>query len=182
MNWVFFAAHGLSLLEASEGYFLVVLHRLLIVVASLALGQQFTVHRLSCSTLCGVFPDQGSNPCALCWQVDSQPLDHQGSPDVSSYYKDSKKWHCCLATFCVWLLSLSSTFVCPSPLTCRTPGTETPVLPRIHQTLPRPCFTALCLRSSTFFCLTQCLTQWGLEWQLILSVLVSDTPIKKDSV
>ena len=25
-------------------------------------------------------PDQGSNPCPLHWQADSQPLRHQGSP------------------------------------------------------------------------------------------------------
>ena len=36
-------------------------------------------HGLSCSTACGIFPDQGSNPCPLHWQVDSQPLCHQGS-------------------------------------------------------------------------------------------------------
>ena len=29
---------------------------------------------------CGIFPDQGSNPCPLHWQADSSPLDHQGSP------------------------------------------------------------------------------------------------------
>ena len=28
----------------------------------------------------GIFPDQGSNPCPLRWQADSQPLRHQGSP------------------------------------------------------------------------------------------------------
>ena len=28
-------------------------------------------HKLSCSLACGIFPDQGSNPCLLCWQVDS---------------------------------------------------------------------------------------------------------------
>ena len=38
---------------------------------------------LSCPTASGVFPDQGSNPCPLHWQVDSKPLDHQGSPDIS---------------------------------------------------------------------------------------------------
>ena len=38
------------------------------------------VHRLSCSVACGIPPDQGSDPCPLHWQVDSQPLDHQGSP------------------------------------------------------------------------------------------------------
>ena len=36
--------------------------------------------RLSCSTTCGIFLDQGSNPCLLHWQVDSLPLSHQGSP------------------------------------------------------------------------------------------------------
>ena len=28
----------------------------------------------------GILPDQGSNPCPLHWQADSQPLRHQGSP------------------------------------------------------------------------------------------------------
>ena len=32
------------------------------------------------SVACGIFPDQGSNPCSLHWQADSQPLRHQGSP------------------------------------------------------------------------------------------------------
>ena len=39
------------------------------------------VHGLSCSAACGIFPDQGSNPCPLHWQVDFQPLCHKGSPD-----------------------------------------------------------------------------------------------------
>ena len=30
---------------------------------------------------CGILPDQGSNPCPLHWQADSQPLRHQGSPN-----------------------------------------------------------------------------------------------------
>ena len=33
---------------------------------------------LSCSTACGISPDQGSNPLLLPWQVDSLPLSHQG--------------------------------------------------------------------------------------------------------
>ena len=37
------------------------------------------VHRLSCSMACGIFLDQGSNPCLLPWQVDSLLLSHQGS-------------------------------------------------------------------------------------------------------
>ena len=32
---------------------------------------------------CGISPDQGSNPCPLHWQSDSQPLNHQGSPLLS---------------------------------------------------------------------------------------------------
>ena len=30
--------------------------------------------------VCGIFLDQGSNPCLLHWQADSLPLSHQGSP------------------------------------------------------------------------------------------------------
>ena len=37
-------------------------------------------HRLSCSRVYGIFPDQGLNPRSLHWQEHSQPLDHQGSP------------------------------------------------------------------------------------------------------
>ena len=37
-------------------------------------------HGPSYSAACGIFPDQGSNPCALHWQADSQRLCHQGSP------------------------------------------------------------------------------------------------------
>ena len=39
-----------------------------------ALGVQASVvvaHGLSCSAACGIFPDQGSNPCPLHWQADS---------------------------------------------------------------------------------------------------------------
>ena len=37
------------------------------------------------SLLQGIFPNQGSNPCLLHWQVDSLPLKHQGSLDNSLY-------------------------------------------------------------------------------------------------
>ena len=39
-------------------------------------------HGLSCSVACGIFPDQGSNPCPLHWPADSQPLRHQESPGI----------------------------------------------------------------------------------------------------
>ena len=43
-------------------------------------GSVVVGHRLNCSAACEIFPDQGSNPCPLYWQADSQPLRHQGSP------------------------------------------------------------------------------------------------------
>ena len=45
-------------------------------------GSIIVAHGPSCSAACGIFPDQGSNPCPLHWQADSQPLRHQGSPTL----------------------------------------------------------------------------------------------------
>ena len=45
-------------------------------------GSVIVAHGPSCSGACGIFPDQGSNPCPLHWQADSQPLCHQGSPST----------------------------------------------------------------------------------------------------
>lgn len=47
--------------------------------------QVLWAHRLSCSVAYGIFPNQGSNPCPLYWQADSQPLNHQGSPPLFSF-------------------------------------------------------------------------------------------------
>ena len=46
-------------------------------------GSVVVAHRPSCSAACGILPDQGSNPCPLHRQADSQPLRHQGSPSLS---------------------------------------------------------------------------------------------------
>ena len=43
-------------------------------------GSVVVTHGLSCSTACGIFPDQDSNPCPLNWQEGSLPLRHQESP------------------------------------------------------------------------------------------------------
>ena len=43
-------------------------------------------HGPSCSAACGIFPDQGSNPCPLHWQADPQPLRHQGSPLICYFW------------------------------------------------------------------------------------------------
>ena len=67
-------------------------------------GSQDLEHRLSshgawvsCSTACGIRLDQGSNPCSLHWQVDPQPLRHQGSPllfNVGIYCYKFPSQHC----------------------------------------------------------------------------------------
>ena len=49
-------------------------------------------HTFSCSAACGVFPDQGLNPCLLHWQVDSlleppgKPLCHILDSTYKQYY------------------------------------------------------------------------------------------------
>ena len=90
LHWVFIAVHRLSLV-ASRGAILCCSAGLLIarrvlflrstgsrrmrsVVVACGLqstGSVVVAHGLSCSSACGIFPDQGSNPCPLHWQVDS---------------------------------------------------------------------------------------------------------------
>ena len=72
-------------------------------------GSVVVAHWPSCSAACGIFPDQGSNPCPLHWQADSQPLRHQGSPIISFYPVDQ------LTSFGLCLRSL---LVLLSPLWC----------------------------------------------------------------
>ena len=85
--WFFVSVRGLSLVVASGGHSSsrcagLSLSRPLLLrsTGSRRAGSVVVAHRLSCSTACGIFPDQGSNPCRLHRQADSQPLRHQGSP------------------------------------------------------------------------------------------------------
>ena len=85
--WVFVSFRGLSLVAASGGHSSsqcagLSLSRPLLLwsTGSRRAGSVVVEHRPSCSAACGIFPDQGSNPCPLHWQADSQPLCHQGSP------------------------------------------------------------------------------------------------------
>ena len=91
--WVFISVRGLSLVVASGGHSSsrcagLSLSRPLLLwsTGSRRTGSVVVAHGLSCSTACGIFPDQGSNPCPLHWQADSQPLCHQGSPQVLISY------------------------------------------------------------------------------------------------
>ena len=85
--WVFVSVRGLSLVAASGGHSSsqcvgLSLSRPLLLrsTGSRCAGSVVVAHGPSCSAACGIFPDQGSNPCPLCWQADSQPLHHQESP------------------------------------------------------------------------------------------------------
>ena len=85
--WVFASARGPSPVAASGG------HSsprcagpspsrplLLWSTGSKRAGSAIVAHGPSCSAARGILPDQGSNPCPLHRQADSQPLRHQGSP------------------------------------------------------------------------------------------------------
>ena len=85
--WVFVSVRGLSLVAASGDHSSsrcagLSLSRPLLLrsTGSRRAGSVIVAHGPSCSAACGILPDQGSNPCPLHWQADSQPLRHQGSP------------------------------------------------------------------------------------------------------
>ena len=85
--WVFVSVRGLSLVVASWGHSSLQhaglsLSRPLLLrsTGSRRAGSVIVAHGPSCSAACGIFPNQGLNPCPLHWQADSQPLRHQGSP------------------------------------------------------------------------------------------------------
>ena len=85
--WVLVSVRGLPPVAASGGHSSsqcagLSLSRPLLLwsTGSRRAGSAIVTHGPSCSATCGIFPDQGSNPCPLHWQADSQPLRHQGSP------------------------------------------------------------------------------------------------------
>ena len=95
--WVFASVQGLSPVAASGGHSSsrcvgLSLSRPLLLwsTGSRCAGSVVVAHGPSCSTACGIFPDQGSNPCPLRWQADSQPLRHQGSPALFILWKPLK--------------------------------------------------------------------------------------------
>ena len=93
--WVFVSLRGLSPVAASGGHSssrcvgLSPSQPLLLrSPGSRRAGSEVVAHGPSCSMARGIFPDQGSNPCPLHWQADSQPLRHQGSPQMESFKFD----------------------------------------------------------------------------------------------
>ena len=90
--WVFVSAQGLSLVAASGGHsssrcagLSLSWPLLLWSTGSRRAGSVVVAHGPSCSAACGIFPDQGSNPCPLHRQADSQPLHHEGSPNLKHF-------------------------------------------------------------------------------------------------
>ena len=86
LYWIFVSVLGLSLVAESGGHSSsrcagLSLSRPLLLrsTGSRRAGSVVGAHGPSCSAACGILPDQGSNPCPLHWQADSQPLRHQGS-------------------------------------------------------------------------------------------------------
>ena len=91
--WVFVSVRGLSPVAASGGHTSsrcagLSLSRPLLLwsTGSRRAGSAIVAHGPSHSAACGIFPDQGPNPCPLHWQADSQPLRHQGSPKFLRVY------------------------------------------------------------------------------------------------
>ena len=85
--WVFVSVRGLSLVVASGDHSSsrcvgLSLSRPLLLwsTGSRRAGSVLVAHGPSCSAACGILPDQGSNPCPLHWQADSQPLVPPGKP------------------------------------------------------------------------------------------------------
>ena len=103
--WVFVSVQGLSLVAASGGHSSSLcsglsLSRPLLLrsTGSRRAGSVVVAHGPSCFAACGIFPDQGSNPCPLHWQADSQPLHHQGSPTCFFLFRERGG---CIFT-CTW--------------------------------------------------------------------------------
>ena len=100
--WVFVSVRGLSLVVASGGHSSsrcagLSLSRppLLRSTGSRRAGSAIVAHGPSRSAACGIIPDQGSNPCALHWQADSQPLRRQGTSPAAfclAHFQHGPPW------------------------------------------------------------------------------------------
>ena len=109
--YLFFILLGL------QGYSVVTKSELTFSCGAWALGTQASprlqstglivvVRRVSCSVACGNYPDPGSKPCLLNWQVDSSPLSHQGSPSLIVWPRIENNFisdflMCCFTVFCL---------------------------------------------------------------------------------
>ena len=113
--WVFISVRRLSLVAVSGGHsssrcmgLSVSRPVLLWRTGSRRTGSVVVAHGPSCSAAHGIFPDQGSNPCPLHWQANSQPLCHQGSPSWKVFN------HSFNFIACDWSVHIFYLFLVPS--------------------------------------------------------------------
>ena len=160
--WVFVSVWGLSLVATSGGHSSSRCTGLslspplpLLSTGSRRAGSVVVAHGLSCSAACGIFPDQGSNPCLLHWQADSQPLRHQGSPICWIFGKDFNY------LFHFWFLFLSShglrfTRVCrrnsPSTSVAQAPCSPPQRQPLLSWVFSRKNKKQLCISKQMLIC------------------------------
>ena len=115
--WVFVSVRGLSLVVASGGHssswcagLSLSWPLLLRSTGSRRAGSVIVAHGPSCSAACGIFTDQGSNPCPLHWQADSQPLRHQGNPHCFSINRLCQTLPCLALDTCTLSSDIHSPF------------------------------------------------------------------------
>ena len=110
LHWVFITLGGLSSSCGEWGLLFVVVCELLTVVVSVwstgwrarrppscgswarDTGLAVGAHGFSCPAVCGIFPDPGSHPCQLRWQMNSYPLYYRVSSRSIFRDKISRGW------------------------------------------------------------------------------------------
>ena len=109
--WGLCCCVGCSLVVAIGGCSPVAVRGMLFAVASplQSTGSVTVAPGLSCLAACGIFPDQGSHPCVLNWQVDSSPLSHQGSSSPLIFLIVDLQ---CCVNFCRIVKWFNYTYMC----------------------------------------------------------------------
>ena len=101
-------------------------------------------HGPSRSAACGILPDQGSNPCPLHWQADSQPLRHQGSPQMTLLQALFSSFHFCETCWAFLLEDPGSTFPFPGLSWCCLLSSKKKLSPACSHILSSICSPSGC--------------------------------------
>ena len=122
-----FSVRGLFSICGKRGPPVIAVHGPLLLwsTGSRRAGSVVVAHGPSCSAVCGIFPDQGSNLCPLHWQADSQPLRHQGSPCDSALLIVGGGCGLAVGLPETWLLLGSCSCTHPQPVMSTTGQTHT---------------------------------------------------------
>ena len=149
--WVFISVRGLSPVVASGGHSSLRCAGLspsrpllLRSTGSRRAGSAIMTHGPSRSAACGIFPDQGSNPCPLHWQADSQPLRHQGSPQMTLLQALFSSFHFCETCWAFLLEDPGSTFPFPGLSWCCLLSSKKKLSPACSHILSSICSPSGC--------------------------------------